>query len=48
MLDAQDMQKWEEFQKRWSIEKVQKMTLEEYSKAKKNQTNENEDSLLTG
>lgn len=45
MLDAQDIQKWEEFQKRWSIEKVQKMTLEEYSKAKKNQTNENEDSF---
>lgn len=45
MLSTQDIQKWEEFQKIWDIERVRKMTLEEYSKAKKNLKDGDEDSF---
>lgn len=45
MLSTQEMQKWEEFQKIWDIEKVRKMTLEQYSKAKKNLKDGDEDSF---
>lgn len=45
MLSTQEMQKWEEFQKIWDIKRVREMTLEEYSKAKKNLKDGDEDSF---
>lgn len=45
MLSTQEMQKWGEFQKIWDIKRVREMTLEEYSKAKKNLKDGDEDSF---
>lgn len=33
MLSSQEMEKWNEFQRIWTVEKVENMTLEEYHKA---------------